>query len=516
MTLPRALFTLALCAFVAAAPSSPAAPADDEQKAARKALKKNLKKLAKVQKFLAEQDRAARESGNAQVRDRAEETIDEVCTEQLGELLEQIRLADDGDAAAALVGFGVFVPNDNAYERVVRELARMESDEAVEALGELLAGDLDEGEPGKKKRKKRKKTQAGEPWKTQVLVADVFHDLEHPGTVAPVALQLRKGTQPAVVNACVRAAEYKAAPAIVAALIELLGRVEQQGGWEYHNVRQRLTGLTGHDFFTQEKWQAWWAANGGDAWDPEKKGEVTEAATKERGPKEEVPTFFGSEIESNRLVFVIDTSGSMQMTDRPEEYAGDDAKFLLENPDDPAVKARQRIERAKSQAVAAIRNLVSTQQFNVIAFSSGNRKWRPTTVPATEANKRDAITFCEALAEGGGTNTAEALQAAFGDETIDTIYLLSDGAPMTKVGNPGEQQKEFAEEEIRKILYQIKQLNRFRRVKINTFGMDGPGVWHKKWGPRPVTLPEEPEFLAPLQQFMRDLAAVTGGEYKSI
>lgn len=511
--LGTALTGLALCALLlGGAATSVAAPDDGDLKKARKALKRNVKKLAKIQKFLAQQDQAARESGNAEVRDKAEQAIDAVCEEQLGDVLDAIGAADEADAAEALVEFGVFIPHDNGYERVVRTLRRFQDDDALEYMAGVLAGDLGD----EKKKKRRRRRGDDEAWKAQVLVADVFHELEHPSTIEPLALQISKGTLPSVVNACVAAAEYKADHRIVSALIELLGRVEKVGGWEYHNVRQRLTLLTGEDFFTQEKWQGWWSANGGEGWDPSKKGEAREAATRERGPAEEIPSFFGSEIASNRLVFVIDTSGSMEMTDRPADFEGDDEQYAALNPDDPKIKATQRIERAKAAAIAAIEKLGPTQSFNVIGFAETNKMWKPAVVPATPENKKAAIEFCRGLVEDGGTYTGEALAAAFADPAIDTIYLLSDGAPMKKVGNPGEQQKQFAEEEIRKVLYMVRELNRFRRVKINTFGMDGPGVYHKKWGPRPVTLPTEPEFLAPLQQFLRDLASMTGGTNKSI
>lgn len=509
--LGTALTGLVLCVLLAGGAGTSAAAPDDDVKKARKELKKNLKKLAKIQKFLAQQDQAARESGNAAVRDKAAEAIDQLCQEQLGDVLDEIGAADDADAAEALVEFGVFVPHDGSYERIVRTLRRFRDDGAVDYMAGTLAADLAGGK-GKKRRKKGDDA----AWKAQVLVADVFHELEHPGAIEPLALQISKGTLPAVVNACVAAAEYKEDHRIVSALIELLGRVEKVGGWEYHNVRQRLTQLTGQDFFTQEKWKGWWGANGGEAWDPSKKGEAKEAATRERGPAEQIPSFFGSEIESNRLVFVIDTSGSMEMTDRPEDFEGDDEKYAALNPDDPKIKATQRIERAKAAAIAAIEKLGPTQSFNVIGFAETNKLWKPAVVPATPENKKAAIEFCRGLVEDGGTHTGEAIAAAFADPAIDTIYLLSDGAPMKKVGNPGEQQKQFAEEEIRKVLYMVRELNRFRRVKINTFGMDGAGVYHKKWGPRPVTLPTEPEFLAPLQQFLRDLASMTGGIYKSI
>ena len=60
----------------------------------------------------------------------------------------------------------------------------------------------------------------------------------------------------------------------------------------------------------------------------------------------------------------------------------------------------------------------------------------------------------------------------------------------------------------------MQKANRFR--KIYTFSMEGLGTWHNKWGYRPESLPSEASELAPLQNFMRQLADLTGGECKSI
>ena len=72
-----------LCAVLVGVGPSTWAADDADQKKARKSLKKNVKKLAKIQKFLAKQHEDARGSSNAKVRDKAEETIETLCRDQL-------------------------------------------------------------------------------------------------------------------------------------------------------------------------------------------------------------------------------------------------------------------------------------------------------------------------------------------------------------------------------------------------------------------------------------------------
>jgi hypothetical protein len=508
-------FQALLIAFLIIATAS-GAP-DDDQKQARKDLKKNVKKLAQVDQALAEtQQQLEQVLGAPKVNEQKQrETEDQMnqLRDMGGELVFQIARADDEDAAEFLVTIAVGTRSNDLHERIQSEVSRMTSDEAVgwmaETLGAGLGGEGGRGGGGRRRG-------GDDAWKAQVFIARVFESIDHEATIPPILAQLEKGTSPQVVNVCVKTAGRKQDKRVVGALIGFLGRVEQQGGWEYHQVRQALVDLTGQDFFTQERWQAWWTAEEA-AWDWNKRGETREAATRERAAEEKVPTFFGSEIASNRVCFIIDTSGSMQMTDRPAEHALSEEDFIKADPDTPELRALKRIERAKRALTECVSSLQPTQRFNIIAFSSGNRLWKPAVVEATPQNKSEALRFVEGLRDDGGTNTHDALEAAFADPAIDTIYLLSDGAPMVKVGNPGEQMRAFARDEVRRVLDLVRRENRFRGVKIYTFGMDGPGVWHRKWEqPRPVSLPTEPEWLSILQGFMRELATITGGEYKSI
>lgn len=504
--MPRRLalaFQALLVAFVVAGAAN-AAP-DDARTKARKDLKKNAKRLLQVDQALAEKQQQLEQVLGASKLDEPRQRALEQELVQLrdvgGELIGNLALADDEDAAELLVTFAVGTRSNDLHERVASELSRLQADDAVAWLaGTLGAGAAAEGE-GKRGRGRSDP----DAWKAQVLVARAFEVMSSEATVPPIAAQLERGTVPEVVNACVQAAGKKQDKRIVAALIAFLGRVERQGGWEYHQVRQTLTDLTGEDFFTQERWHAWWTQSEA-TFDFDKKGEAREAATRERGAEEKVPVFFGSEVASNRVCFIIDTSGSMAITDRPVEHVLSADEFAKADLNSPALRVFKRIERAKKALVEVVRALQPTQQFNIIAFSDANRPWKTGIVQATEATKAEAIAFVEGLREQGGTNTFASLEAAFRDPLIDTIYLLSDGAPAVKVASSTDQMLLFAREEVRRILDLVRRENRFRGLKIYTFGMDGPGV-----GQTP-----EPEYLAILSNFMRELANITGGVFKSI
>lgn len=527
-TRPLALvFQALLVALVSFGATTAVGAPDDPVAKARKDLKKNAKKLGQLDAALAaKQAELAQILGAPKIDENKQRAAEEEIVKLRdagGEVIGAVATADNGDAAELLVAFAVATQSEDLYERIRGDLTRLVSDEAVQWMATTLGQGVMSGEDGEKRRGGGNKRGGDDAWKAQVLIAKAFDGISHDATIPPLVAQIEKGTNSIVVNACVETARRKQDKRLIPALIAMLGRVERQGGLEYHQVRQALVDQTGEDFFTEEKWKEWWAANA-ETFGADKKGQAREAATKERAKEEAIPAFFGSEIASNRVCFIIDTSGSMTMTDKPSEDSRSEEEFAKLDPDSPEIKPLKRIERARKALVDCIKSLQPTQRFNVIAFSSGNRVWRsdragnPTVVEANEANKADALKFVEALKDDGGTETYKALEAAFKDPLIDTIYLLSDGAPNAgKLGNPGEQMRQFARAEVTRCLDLVKRENRFKGIKIHTFGMDGPGVWHHKWGlPRPVTLPIEPEWLSILSGFMRELASITGGDSKSI
>ncbi|MEZ6187754.1 MAG: VWA domain-containing protein [Planctomycetota bacterium] len=527
MTRYRLAWFLALVFTLGITPSVVALPKDSvdkETKDARRALKKNLKIVYAMgenleqlnQKLLqtSYKDEAARKALEQQIEDQRTAALQQI---------PKVAAANDDKAALALMTFAIAVNDQTLYERSVEALGELTDEEAIALLVHALEG------PHSDEKKKFKWKGPGEPWHARMLAASAL-EYSSAEPVIPAFLKvLEKEENPHLFNRAIAAVSTKEDPRVIESLITCLGRVEEAGGWEYFEIRDALTKLTGEDFYTQAKWEEWWKAKK-NGWSFDAKGETKEAerdtgtrvreVTGDASKADQVPTFFGSQIESNRVLFVLDCSGSMIMTDMPEETTLTEEEFKAKNPDEPEFKQYKRIERAKKATIEAVKALQPTQHFNIIAFSSNNQPWKPGVVPASDANKQEAVAWLEGRAEGGGTRTLAALQRAFEDEKVDTIFLLSDGAPQHsngKLGNPGEEAQLFAKQAVDEILEWVRINNRFRGVRIYTFGMDGPGVWHKKWTqPRPITLPTEPEWLQILTNFMRQLASMNNGDYKSI
>ena len=76
-------------------------------------------------------------------------------------------------------------------------------------------------------------------------------------------------------------------------------------------------------------------------------------------------------------------------------------------------------------------------------------------------SRSKALAFVDQARAQGQTYMLKALETAFENDEVDTIYLLSDGAP-----TPPEKAG------MKVILERMRKLNRIRSVKINTIGFD--------------------------------------------
>ena len=113
-------------------------------------------------------------------------------------------------------------------------------------------------------------------------------------------------------------------------------------------------------------------------------------------------------IYSERVIFILDKSGSMD--------TGTGGKMT-------------RWQAAKWQLKIALENLSDRSYFNIIGFSRDVVPFKKSLVKSQKRNLEKAFKFIDGLEVGGETNIYGALQAAFQDPEMDTIYLLSDGAP---------------------------------------------------------------------------------------
>jgi hypothetical protein len=201
------------------------------------------------------------------------------------------------------------------------------------------------------------------------------------------------------------------------------------------------------------------------------------------------PSFFEVALDTDRMLFLIDVSDSMKRRDefieegprqggRRGPTAGSKTKVAKDDKENEKEQKkkegqrtgalgpeRARLARVKAELVRVIKQLGSRTRFGVVSFSH-EIKWMGDTKAlklASADNKAEAMAWVRSLAPSGATRTDLALQEAFRAD-VDTIYLLTDGAP---------KDTNDTRLPIGKILRQTKQANRFLRRRIHTVSFLG-------------------------------------------
>ena len=234
----------------------------------------------------------------------------------------------------------------------------------------------------------------------------------------------------------------------------LIGRLKRESGRmarEIANVLWNLTGLPYED--SHAKWQAWWEREGAKfaviSADDLKKAKKARELRRLKQRTVAGSKFFGIRTDSQRVIFIVDTSGSM--TD-PVHGRLVDGK-----------RAATRIDVAKEELERCIKELAPESLFNIYSFSFGIARWlKKGIASASDHSREDAKTFIERLGAGGPTNLYDTLKMAFEDPDVDTLYVLSDGEPTAgAVLDPHQ------------IRADVKFWNRHRNITIHTIAIGG-------------------------------------------
>ena len=331
-----------------------------------------------------------------------------------------------------------------------------------------------------------------------VVIIEAFGKRTEPETLDAILEQF-KSKVPQVQVAAVHACRDRKSRSVLPPLMEVLETNWKARDRLFLEVRLALVALTGQDFETLDDWKKYIESLPAD-FDPAKLGKETGKTAVALKKTNESVEFFGGEIFSRNLVFVIDVSGSMCMYDDDPSFTGKDVE-----------KERQRLQRARDQLTGALKKLPRAARFNIITFSNKVLPWRKQMQPADPANVASAIKFVTDFKAIGATHTDEALDLAFQDITVDTIVLLSDGSPMK---TSLDEWKTL----IPKIEEKVKDTNASRRVRIDTFGFEGQGQWPSKGSPfvgkpPPAPTPEETKSFV---EFLKKLAEDSGGTYRPI
>jgi von Willebrand factor type A domain/HEAT repeats len=228
---------------------------------------------------------------------------------------------------------------------------------------------------------------------------------------------------PLVRAAAARGLVHVRRPAAVASLVRCLEGAHDDGqGRLAAQCARTLEQLTGERHPDAPAWVSWWAAVGtgyelpasgaaGSA--PAEEPVRARTVTRLDAPGNQGRTIYEG-IESSRVVFVIDFSYSMRI----RALEGDGVRPLT------------RLEYVQAELVAAIEEQLGEDDlFNIVVFSDGVQTFKRELVRASRGNKRQATRFVQSLQPDGDTNIHDALQAAFANEGVDTIYFLTDGNP---------------------------------------------------------------------------------------
>jgi hypothetical protein len=296
----------------------------------------------------------------------------------------------------------------------------------------------------------------------------------------------------------------------------LVDRLEVESGRLRHEVVETLRLVSGKDYGKDlEKWKAYLAggeaaaaAAGRKPADPAAGSGGRAVAT---GTAPVAPTYYGQPVYSDRVVFVIDISLSMNeemVIDRETLVRETGAVVSGSDAESKALKEaggkeegelmplewwkiKTRMDFARAQLKYAISTLKRDQYFDVVWFSDSVKTWQGRLVPARPGIKVKAADWIDALECEGGTNTWGGLTKALnivgkGSEEenfthgADTLYFLSDGEPSK--GDVVDKDQ---------IVAAIDRIHKVRRVKIHVVQI-GTSV----------------------MPFMKRLADATGGTFK--
>jgi len=228
-----------------------------------------------------------------------------------------------------------------------------------------------------------------------------------------------------------------------------------------HEASLALQAISGKNYgFDPGAWRRWWK---------EKSAEIKPGSFS-------VARYYSFSVYSDRLLFIIDASGSMNWP--------------------TSGKRPTRIEVARSQLTHVLKGIDKKALFNVMVYSGKVALWQKAEVEANPKNVARALTWAEnKLAKpDGDTHTFEALEKAFArNPQFDTIYLLSDGNPS---------HGDYREPE--GILNSVKAWNRYRRARVYTIHLTLAAVDRG----RPIRA-ERPKLM---RQLMTGLAIQTGGK----
>lgn len=236
---------------------------------------------------------------------------------------------------------------------------------------------------------------------------------------------------------------------------------------EFADALKMITGMDyGKDTTT---WKKWWADNGASFTGP------VGTANKGSGSNQPGATaaFFGIPVDSDKVVFILDISGSMnELSDNTPPPATISSGPGQDDGKDRDLISGPKIDVAKHELKKCLKKLDKKVTFNIYFFNDAWSKWQEKMVPADANWKNEAYTFIDKQSANNQTNLWDPLEDALKSagmgisdkhyaSALDTIFILSDGAPY-----PPDVYVNSEE-----ILRRVKEMNPLKKVKIHCIGI---------------------------------------------
>ncbi|MFT7662208.1 MAG: hypothetical protein ACI87A_000424, partial [Planctomycetota bacterium] len=256
------------------------------------------------------------------------------------------------------------------------------------------------------------------------------------------------------------------------AITTLIPLLAAEKGRVRDDFEAALNSLTGMTFRGKTiLWHRWWTEHEATFRVPSE-ADALGKLNEEQNKRREGSGFFGIESASQRILFVVDLSGSMNFAMVPRDNPNDDLSGGR-RPDLPQKGENSRLEEAK----IALKSTLGDQElggvFNLVFYASSVWPWQGKLADVTESSIAAAQKSVDGLKATGATNIYGALKFALDmarvtstdkwyEPKIDTIFFLSDGRASVGLITDSD-----------KILAYVRERNSSAGISINVVGLSG-------------------------------------------
>ncbi|MBI3817266.1 MAG: VWA domain-containing protein [Planctomycetes bacterium] len=269
-----------------------------------------------------------------------------------------------------------------------------------------------------------------------------------------------------------------------AAVPKLILHLDKEAGRLKAMSVQTLKIITLRDFGADAAaWKNWYDQAGPNysppAADPAKAGKKPDAAPDPEETRAAGPRYYDFIVQSDRVAFVVDVSGSMR-----EKYLSPGATSAGSGGD------KSKLEHAAEALRDVLKQLPKGTRVSIIIFNTeplryqkGSKQNTARSIESSPELADEVYKFVIATGAKNKTNVNDSLELVLDDSEIDTVYLLTDGAPSAGRRNLGSRITEWA-----------TRVARLSKTQVNTIGFAAKN--------------KDAEFL-------KNLAEATGGRYDS-